>query len=100
MIRGTTPTHIFNLSIETDTIKAVRITYEQFSKVVLEKTESDVTMEGKAIKLKLTQEETLRFRNGYAVSFQMKILTNDGVVMACPVKTISVEEILNEEVLT
>lgn len=100
MIRGTTPTHIFNLPIETSTLKSVRITYEQFSRPVLEKTESDVAMDGKTIRLKLTQEETLKFREGVAVSFQMKVLTTDNVALATPVKTFSVEAILNEEVLT
>lgn len=100
MIRGTTPTHIFNLPIETGTLKSVRITYEQFSRVILEKTENDVTMEDKTIRLKLTQEETLKFCKDCDISFQMKVLTADGVVLACPVKRLSVEDILNEEVLT
>lgn len=100
MIRGTTPTHIFNLPIETGTLKAVRITYEQFSRAVLEKTEGDVTMDGKTIRFKLTQEETLRFRKDVSVSFQIKVLTTDNVVLATPVETLSVKDILNEEVLT
>lgn len=99
MIRGTTPTHIFNLKIDTATVKEVRITYAQCSKVILEKTEKDVTMEGKAIRLKLTQEETLLFREDFSVQLQLKILTTDNVVLACPVEDLDVEKILNEEVL-
>lgn len=99
MIRGTTPTHIFRLQIETATIKEVRITYAQYSKVILEKTEKDVTLEDKSIRLKLTQEETLLFRDKVSVQLQLKILTTDNSVLACPVKDLPVEEILNEEVL-
>ena len=39
MIRGTTPTHIFKLPIDTSTIRQLRITYVQYGKTVLEVTE-------------------------------------------------------------
>lgn len=99
MIRGTTPTHIFRLPISTDTLKEIRITYEQYSKTVLEKTERDVNLNENEIRLKLTQQETLKFSPRITVKLQMKVLTTDNTVLASPVKELSVEEILNEEVL-
>lgn len=99
MIRGTTPTHTFNLPIDTKTIKTVRISYKQKDTVVFEKTEKDVTMLSTAIKLKLSQEDTLLLKQNTPVQIQLKVLTSDDVVMASPIKTIPVEVILNEEVL-
>lgn len=99
MIRGTTPTHIFHLKIDTSTIKELRITYVQYSKTLVEKSEKDVTMEGSEIRLKLTQEETLKFSRSTPVRIQLKVLTTDNTVLACPVKELPVDDILNEEVL-
>lgn len=100
MIRGTTPTHIFSLPIDTSTIRELRITYAQFDRTVLEKTESDVEMDEKTITLTLTQEETLKFKHSYKVELQLKVLTDTGTVLATPIKSIDVSEILNTEVLT
>lgn len=99
MIRGTTPTHTFRLSIDTNTITELRITYVQLGKTVVEKTEKDVTMGEKSISLTLTQEESLEFRAGSAVEVQLKVLTNVGTVLASPVISLNVDKILNTEVL-
>ena len=99
MIRGTTPTHVFQLPIDTGTLKEVRITYKQYSKVVLEKTEADVTMEGRTISFVLTQEESMRFESGVTVKLQVKVLTVNGTVLASPIREFTVEDILNSEVL-
>lgn len=99
MIRGTTPTHIFQLPIDTGTLKKVRITYKQHSKVVLEKTEADVDMEGSTISFVLTQEESMRFQIGVSVKLQVKVLTVNGAVLASPIMALTVEDILNSEVL-
>lgn len=99
MIRGTTPTHTFRLSIETSSIIEVRITYVQLGKTVIEKTEQDVRMGEKSISLTLTQEESLEFRAGSEVEVQLKVLTNVGTVLASPVISLNVDKILNTEVL-
>lgn len=99
MIRGTTPTHTFRLSIDTNTITELRITYVQLGKTVVEKTEKNATMGEKSISLTLTQEESLEFRAGAAVEAQLKVLTNVGTVLASPVISLNVDKILNTEVL-
>lgn len=99
MIRGTTPTHTFHLPIDTSTIKEIRITYRQNSRIILEKTEADVEMDGSAVQFTLTQEETLKFSHKSRVQLQVKVLTNGNVVLASPIKDLNVSEILNDEVL-
>lgn len=100
MIRGTTPTHIFNLSIEASQIQSLRITYRQLGYKVLEKTEVDVTATGNMLKFTLTQEESLNFRPRINVDIQLKALLTNGIVVASPIIHMSVDKILNEEVLT
>lgn len=99
MIRGTTPTHIFNLPFEASLVKELCITYQQNGKTVLEKAKTDCTLDGSAIILKLTQEETLLFNDKQNVSYQLKVLTTDGEVLANKIATIPVDRILCEEVL-
>ena len=99
MIQGTTPTHIFRLPIDTGTIRQLRITYSQNDSVVLEATEADVTLDGSEIRYRLTQEATLKFNPGSRVELQLKVLTEDGNVMASKVMQLSVSKILNTEVL-
>lgn len=99
MIRGTTPTHVFNIPIDTGTLKEVRITYKQLGRIVLEKTEADVTMEESTIQFTMTQLESLKFKPNNTVQVQIKVLTNTGTVLASPIREVSVDAILNEEVL-
>ena len=99
MIRGSTPTHVFRLPISTELIKALRITYVQKQKTVLEKTEQDVTMDGTTISLRLTQEETLAFNAECRVKIQLKVLTVNEDVLASRITEVFVEQVLNEEVL-
>ena len=99
MIRGTTPTHTFNLELETRNIESIRITYKQGARVALEKTERDATMSGTTIKVKLTQKDTYKFQLNIPVKLQLKVKTVGGDVLASRINTISVAEILNEEVL-
>lgn len=62
MYRGTTPTHIFTLPFNVEQLKKVEITYEQLGQIILQKTETDCTLEGKIIRLELTQEESRLFQ--------------------------------------
>lgn len=99
MIRGTTPTHTFNLKVDTRTIRALRITYKQGEQIVLEKNEDDVKMSGTSIKVKLTQEDTYMFAANNPVQIQLKVKTAGQEVLASRIKTLTVSAILNEEVL-
>lgn len=99
MFRGSTPTHVFTLSIPVEEIQALRLTYVQGGKTVLDKTEADVKMSGATVTLRLTQEETLAFGDTAPVNIQLKVLTTDGAVLPSQIFRVHVDEILNEEVL-
>lgn len=99
MIRGTTPTHIFELPIAASLIKEARITYQQGDEVVFEKTEADCTFADKSISVKLTQEDTLSLKEETKLLIQLKMLTTDNEVLANAIEYVTVERVLNEEVL-
>lgn len=100
IIQGTTPTHTFvTEQIDVESIKSLRITYQQGGRTILEKTENDVVIFNHFIEFTLAQEETLKFRAGYEVSIQIKVLLVDGSVMASPIIPVGIDKILNTEVL-
>lgn len=106
MIRATTPTHTFVFSIDPDNFKTILITYSQGGVTVLEKGKDDLTFEqdGESwfASYRLTQEETKKFKaraNAFA-NVQVRVLTYADEAMASDIMTVSVRDVLNDEVLT
>ena len=99
MYRATTPTHIFTLPFEINLLKTIQITYKQFDKIILQKTGEDCTLTNNAIKLELTQEETLLFAPTAWVQIQLRVVTTEGKVMASKIEKKWPKECLDEEVL-
>ena len=112
MYRATTPKHsfIFDVNPET-TFQRILITYSQNDNIVLEKQKEDLTFEEGTdcednpvwiASLRLTQEETKKFaaNPGNQVSVQIRALTNAGEALASEKKKFSVQDDLNDEVLT
>ena len=104
MTRGTTPTHTFTLpdDLTSATISALYITYAQGSKTVLEKTISDVTINGGVITCTLTQADTLKFEvlaqhcGCDKVAIQVRMKTSDGTAMAPDIMRIPVQDVLKD----
>lgn len=99
MIRGTTPTHTFQIPFNTNLLKEIRISYAQRDAVVVEKSTEDCKLDGMNISVKLTQEETLRFSENVVAALQLRVLLNDGNVLATPVLRLDVGELLQDEVI-
>lgn len=99
MIRGTTPTHIFQIPFNADTLKEVRISYAQCDEVIVEKRTEDCTFDADTITVKLTQDETLKFSHGKTADIQLRVKLLDGNVLATRTMRVDVGEILNDEVL-
>ena len=97
MYRGTTPTHIFTLPFNVEQLKKVEITYEQLGQIILQKTETDCTLEGKIIRLELTQEESRLFQPAQPVSIQLRVKTNEEKVLASEIKKIIPKSCLDED---
>jgi hypothetical protein len=100
MIRGTTPTHTFNIPFDTSLVDEVKITYAQDNVVVLEKHTSDCILDDATISVTLTQEDTFLFDCKKSVQVQLRILTKSGEALASVVEHIGVAKCLDNEVLT
>ena len=99
MTRGTTPTHTFRLPFSADIAEKIRIIYAQNDNVVLEKSESDCTINGDTISVALSQEDTFSFDTKSNVQIQLRVLTAGNNALASKILIASVAECLTEEVL-
>lgn len=99
MKRGTTPTHIFTLPFDTETVKTARIIYSQSNEVIFVKTGDQLTLDGDTITVKLTQEDTLAFDCKKNVEIQVRVLTHSGDAMASDIEQVSPYRCLEDEVL-
>lgn len=99
MIRGTTPTHIFEIPFDSKIIKELKISYAQHNIIIVEKNIEDCVLDGNSISVKLTQRDTLNFSHKRPVEIQIKVLTVSDTVMATTISEVPVGRVLNEEVL-
>lgn len=94
MIRGTTPTLVFETDTDCTMFDIVEIAMAQNNKVVITKTLADCIVEGTVIKVKLTEEETLLLK---PTALQMQIRAGIGTErIASNVVSTAVETILKE----
>ena len=101
MIRGTTPTHTFNIPFEASDIEAARIIYAQNDKEIFTKTVADCSLNGNSISVKLTQEETFLFNCNYPVQIQLRVKLKDiDEIRATDIMLVPVGKCLEEEVLS
>ena len=111
MIRATTPRHSFIFKNDPSEYSKILITYAQGEEIVLEKNETDLTIEQKTnpcsgeiewiAYYRLSQEETNKFlaSTEKAVKVQIRALTTSGEALASEKKGITVYDVLNDEVL-
>jgi len=109
--RATTPTHTFIFDIDPDeSFEQILITYVQNDNVILEKDKSDLTFSSDTshecetqylASLKLTQEESNLFSANprSTVTIQLRALTPSGDAVASEKMYLSVQDVLNDEVL-
>ncbi|MBE6637538.1 MAG: hypothetical protein E7618_07040 [Ruminococcaceae bacterium] len=98
MRKGTTPTHIFTLGIETSCLTDLRILYAQ-DDVILEKHLSDCVLEGETASVTLTEEETFLFASDAPVNIQLRLRIGEDVVLTSDPIIVPVKRCLKEEVL-
>lgn len=98
-MRGTTPTHTFNLPLDTALLKSVRIIYAYNGSPVLVKNTDQCTLEGNTVSVKLTQEDTLSFKNNVLIDIQLRALTKEGDALRSGVYSRHSGILLDDEVL-
>ena len=98
MIRGTTPTHIFDTDISLVNAEVIYITYKQ-GKVILEKTKDDVRVTENQLQVDLTQEETLMFDFNRIAHVQIRARFADGKAVASNISQVDIAPIIKEGVI-
>lgn len=100
MYRGTTPTLTFRLPIDTGSITVLSIAVAQGRQVKIEKTLSDVHLDGNVISCTLTEDETLSLTAGASVEAKIQLRVGVGEQrMASQIFTVPVERILRDGAL-
>ena len=104
MIQGTTPTLHYNLSFSSALIKDAEITlqYNDSLKNVLivkKLSNGECELGANSIAARLTQEETLALPAPATARVQLRLVTNENVVLATEPYIITVKELLKKDVI-
>lgn len=99
IIRGTTPTNIFNVNVDLTEAEDIIISYAQKGNVVINKMISDIDVTEDALSTTLTQTETLKLDAAYNVEIQIRALFDDGTAIASDIISVDVGAILYEGVI-
>lgn len=96
---GSTPKHSFELPFPASELAVAYVTYTQDGHLMLEKELSDFQQEGNVVSYRLTQEETLRFKEGRPVRLQFDFRSHSGVRAPSDIITLTVGETHIKEVI-
>lgn len=96
MIRGTTPTLTFTVPFDANEIKKIRVIFSQNGNKVLVFEGDRCVADGRDIKIKMTQQETLVLKQNAPVEIQVRVLMKDDTAMASKIITTSVNRILED----
>lgn len=99
MRRGTTPTHTFTLPFEASLVAKLRVIYAQRDIVKIVKKECHAEFDGNTIRVKLSQNDTLRLSCSLKTEIQVKVLTHTGESFVSEIITVKTERCLIDEVL-
>lgn len=100
MIRGTTPTLLFTLPFDVNMIQVCSIAFAQNNKLVLEKQLEDCNITDKnTLSLKLTQEDTLLFKDSILTEIQLRVKTDSNDAIASNIIKVSTDKILKDGVI-
>ena len=100
IIRGTTPTHEFELPYPVEIVKNVRITYTQHRGKSFTKTLPDCVLSEGKIEVSLSQEETFSLDASKLVDIEIRLqLTNDKVLRSEDIIRLRVIDSSDNEVM-
>lgn len=104
MYRVTTVIDRYTLPVDTSNYQVIRVTYSQPPNVKIIKTyqhgelSDGMQLDGRKVIITLTQEETKKFKSGYALS-QVRALTNDGKAKTSKTFRLPIDSVLDDVVM-
>lgn len=101
---ATTPSDTFTLPIETNTCTKIQVTYTQGKYKIVKLYQngtlpSGMTLDGKKIIIRLTQDETKGFNSDGMINVQVRVKTQTDDVFASQKWKVYVDTSLDEEIL-
>lgn len=111
IVQGTTPLFEFEfdpedgISLDNESLQSLVVTFKQEKGACVEKkitqgiNEENIWVEDDILKIQLTQEDTLSFREDKIVEIQLKILNKNGNVSLSDTYYALIQKALNKEVL-
>ena len=99
MIRGTTPTHRFNVPVDMTDAEVIYISYRQDDRVLVEKTGSDIAVTDRYLEVRLSQRETLLFSDKENIEIQIRAKFSDGTAIASNIIMLPVGEVIKYGVI-
>lgn len=95
-MRGTTPTHFFRTDISLVGVAALSLVYAQNDIILVKKTLDDVTITDTLLSVRLSQSDTLAFKDKTPVSMQIRARFPDGTAVGCDIIFDDVKKILED----
>lgn len=101
IMRGSTPTHIFQVDTDLTHVEVMYVTYKQGCVVLVEKEIEDIRIRPDTLELTLTQQETLRFQNrkDQPIEIQIRARFPNGETLVSNVMKVQAEKVLKEGVI-
>lgn len=99
MKKGVTPIHYFDVDLDCTDAEVLYIYYAQGRRVLIEKSINDVEITPEQLSTRLTQAETLLFKDGIQVKMQIRVRFPDGSAFITDVMYANVDEILKGGVI-
>lgn len=99
IVRGTTPYVSFTLPFDVSILKNAYITFSQNDNVIVEKNLSDCIKNQNVLEVKLTQEDTLKFKALNNVEIQIRGITNEGEAIASEIRRTYIYKIHKDGVI-
>lgn len=111
IVRGTTPTHIFEVEPDLLDVSALFITYKQHGQTIIEKDLEDCVLDNdaKTISVQLTQEDTLAFQQASwnwlapnenkkenKIEVQIRLKYENGKAIASDILLLDLEDVLKD----
>ncbi len=99
MRRGSTPTFIFSLPLDTSCLKEIEIFFLQKGQLILTVDRQALSMDGKEVSFMMSEQESMAFASSLPAEIQIRLVTTDGTVWISEIRSFSVRKKYPEDAL-
>ncbi|MBQ7125112.1 MAG: hypothetical protein IJO00_01980 [Clostridia bacterium] len=92
MTRGSTPTFSFILPAHTSLFNEIEIFFVQNDSTVLTVTKNELDLKDYEVSFFMTEENSLKFEASVPAEIQIRLVTNDGVILVSEIRRIAIRK--------